>query len=152
MNISIIEKDITELEIIKPLWEKLNSIHLNKSIHFKDKYENFTFEKRSESIYKKVQKGIIKLDLLLDDNKGDYVGYCLSSIEDTLGEVESIFIKEEYRKFGLGDKLMNNALKWFESNRIKNIGINVVYANDEALPFYERHGFYIGNYILKKKI
>ena len=151
MNISIIEKDIAELEIIKPLWEKLNSIHLDKSVYFKSKYENFTFDKRIESIYKKAQKGIIKIDVLLDNDKRDIVGYCLSSIEDNLGEVESIFIEKEYRKFGLGDKLMNNALQWFNSNGIKNIEINVVYANDEVLPFYEKHGFHIGNYILKNR-
>lgn len=45
---------------------------------------------------------------------------------------------------------MQSALKWFGSNEIKNIEINVVYANDVALPFYKRHGFHIGNYILKR--
>lgn len=150
MNISIVEKDTTEIEIIKPLWEKLNTIHLNKSVYFKSKYESFTFDKRIQSIYKKSQKGILKLDVLLDNDKGEYIGYCLSSIEESLGEIESIFIENQYRKLGLGDKLINNALGWFELNRIEKIEINVVYANDEALPFYERHGFHIGNYILKK--
>lgn len=135
MNISIIEKDITEINIIKPLWEKLNLIHLDKSVHFKSKYENFTFDKRMESICKKSEKGIMKFDLLLVNDKGEYVGYCLSSIEEGLGEIESIFIDEKYRKNGLGDKLMKSALKWFESKGIKNIEINVVYANNEALPF-----------------
>jgi ribosomal protein S18 acetylase RimI-like enzyme len=150
MNISIVEKDLTEINTIKPLWEKLNLIHLDKSVYFKSKYENFTFDKRMKSIYKKAEKGIMKLDLLLDNDKGEYVGYCLSSIERDLGEIESIFIEEKYRKHGLGDKLMQGALKWFESREIKDIEINVVYANDRTLPFYGRHGFHIGNYILKK--
>ena len=150
MNICIIEKDITEIEIIKPLWEQLNSIHLDKSIYFKKKFKNHTFDKRMESIYKKAQKGIMKLDILLDNDTGNYIGYCLSSIEDNLGEIESIYIENQYRKFRLGDKLMMNALTWFESNTITNIQINVVYANDEALPFYERYGFHVGNYTLKR--
>ena len=65
----------------------------------------------------------------------------ISIIEKDITEIE--LIKP------LWDKLMNNALKWFKSNGIKNIEINVVYTNDEALPFYEKHGFHIGNYILK---
>ncbi|MBW9159440.1 MULTISPECIES: GNAT family N-acetyltransferase [Clostridium] len=150
MNICIVEKDITEIELIKPLWEQLNSIHHAKSIYFKSKYKNHTFDKRMESIYKKAQKGIMKLDILLDNGTGNYIGYCLSSIEDNLGEIESIYIENQYRKFRLGDKLMKNALTWFESNKITNIEINVVYANDEALPFYERYGFHVGNYILKR--
>ena len=36
----------TELARIKPLWQKLNEIHLHDSIHFKDHYSSFTFEKR----------------------------------------------------------------------------------------------------------
>lgn len=150
MNICIVEKDLTEIKLIKPLWDQLNSIHFDKSVYFKGKYENFTFEKRLESIYRKAQGGIIKIDLLLDNDTGDYIGYCLSSIEGNLGEIESIFIEKNYQKLKLGDKLMKNALNWFESNSIKNIEINVVYANDEALPFYERYGFNIASYVLKR--
>ena len=149
MNVCLVEKDITEIELIKPLWEKLNLIHFDKSVYFKCKYEKFTFDDRMKSIYKKAQKGIIKLDMLLNNN-GEYVGYCLSSIEENLGEIESIFIENQYRKLKLGDKLMRSALNWFESNSITNIQINVVYANDEALPFYKHYGFNIGNYILKR--
>jgi len=103
-----------------------------------------------ESIYKKAQKDIMKLDILLENDTGNYISYCLSSIEDNLGKIESIYIENKYRKFRLGDKLMKNALAWFESNSITNIAINVVYANDEALPFYERYGFQVGSYILKR--
>lgn len=150
MNICLAHKDITEIELIKPLWQKLNSIHFNKSVHFKSKYEKFTFDRRMEPIHKKAQNGIIKIDMLLDSDIGKYIGYCLSSIEDNLGEIESIFIENQYRKLKLGDKLIRSALNWFELNSVTNIQINVVYANDEAVPFYERYGFHIGNYILKR--
>ena len=150
MNICLVEKDITELELIKPLWEQLNSVHIDKSIYFKNKYEQFAFGKRMEAVYEKPQKGIVKIDMLLDKDNENYIGYCLSSIEDNLGAIESIYIESSYRKFRLGDKLMKNALKWFEENKALNIAINVVYANDEVLPFYERYGFHIGNYILKR--
>lgn len=150
MGVYIVEKGMEEIELIKPLWEQLNLVHLEKSIYFKKKYREFTFDKRMESIYKKAKDCSMKLDMLFDSESGNYVGYCLSSIEDELGEIESIYIDGNYRKSGLGGKLMESALKWFESNKISNIQINVVYANDDALPFYERYGFNIGNYILKK--
>lgn len=102
MDICIIEKNIKELELIKPLWEKLNSVHFDKSIYFKSKYENFTFEKRIKSIYEKSQEGTIKIDMLWNSETDTYVGYCLSSIKDNLGEIESIYIENNYRKFGLG--------------------------------------------------
>ena len=151
MNTIIVEKDIKEIELIKPLWKQLNSVHFEKSIHFKSKYEKFTFDKRMEAIYEKAQKGIIKFDMLFDSDTGNYVGYCLSSIENNSGEIESIYIENQYRKLGLGAKLMESALNWFELNEITDIQINVVYGNDEALPFYENYGFHARNYILKRK-
>ena len=150
MNIRLVEKDINEIQLIKPLWEKLNLIHFNKSVYFKSKYEKFKFEKRMESINRRSENGTVKLDVILDNDTMEYVGYCLSSIEDNIGEIESIFIEKQYRGYKLGDKLMINALNWFESNSITNVQINVVYANYEAIPFYERCGFYVGNYILKR--
>jgi len=150
VNISIVEKDIKELKLIKTLWEKLNCIHFDKSVYFKDKFKEFTFDKRMEHIYEKAQKGIIKFEMILDNDNGNYVAYCLSSIENNLGEIESIFVEDEYRMLRLGDKLMKNVLNWFESNKTTNISINVVYANDDVLPFYERYGFHVGNYILKR--
>lgn len=150
MNIRLVEKDINEIQLIKPLWEKLNLIHFNKSVYFKSKYEKFKFEKRMESINRRSENGTVKLDVILDNDTMEYVGYCLSSIEDNIGEIESIFIEKQYRGYKLGDKLMINALNWFESNSITNVQINVVYANYEAIPFYERYGFYVGNYILKR--
>lgn len=83
MNICIVEKDIKEIELMKPLWEQLNAVHFAKSVYFKSKYEKFTFDKRIESIY-----------------------------------------KNEYRKFGLGGKLMEKALNWFKSKEITNIEIS----------------------------
>ena len=150
MNINLVEKDINEIQLIKPLWEKLNLIHFNKSVYFKSKYEKFKFEKRMESINRISENGTVKLDVILDNDTMEYVGYCLSLIEDNIGEIESIFIEKQYRGYKLGDKLMINALNWFESNSIINVQINVVYANDEVIPFYERYGFYVGNYILKR--
>ena len=150
MNINLVEKDINEIRLIKPLWEKLNLIHFNKSVYFKSKYEKFKFEKRMESINRISENGTVKLDVILDNDTMEYVGYCLSLIEDNIGEIESIFIEKQYRGYKLGDKLMINALNWFESNSIINVQINVVYANDEVIPFYERYGFYVGNYILKR--
>jgi ribosomal protein S18 acetylase RimI-like enzyme len=95
--------------------------------------------------------GIMKVDLLWNDETENYVGYCLSSIKENVGEIESIYIESKYRTFGLGGKLMESALSWFAFNEITNIQIGVAYANDEALPFYQRYGFYIGNYILRRK-
>jgi len=72
MNIYIIEKSIEEIELIKPLWDQLNCVHLEKSIYFKNKFENFTFNKRVKSIYEKSHNGTIKIDMLWNRKKITY--------------------------------------------------------------------------------
>lgn len=152
MSIMIVEKNIKDIDLIKPLWEQLNELHYEKSVNFKKRFADYKFEKRIEGIIKKAERGIIKLDILFDDEKNKYVGYCLNSIEDFQGEIESIFIEKEYRKYGQGGRLMESALEWFKDKNISDIKINVVYNNSDALPFYERYGFRIGNYILSSPV
>ena len=152
MSIMIVEKNIKDIDLIKPLWEQLNELHYEKSVNFKKRFADYKFEKRIEGIIKKAERGIIKLDILFDDEKNKYVGYCLNSIEDFQGEIESIFIEQEYRKYGQGGRLMESALEWFKDKNISDIKINVVYNNSDALPFYERYGFRIGNYILSSPV
>ncbi|WP_294371477.1 GNAT family N-acetyltransferase [uncultured Clostridium sp.] len=146
----IIEKGINDIRLIKPLWEQLNLLHLEKSVNFKKRFETYKFEKRMEGVVKKSKTGEIKLYILYDDENNRYAGYCLSSIENGSGEIESLFIEEDYRKYGFGGKFMKNTLKWFEDSKVTDIKINVVYNNNDVLAFYERYGFKIGNYILKK--
>lgn len=150
MNIQLVEKDYADIGLIGPLWEQLNALHEKRSIFFKEKYQHFTFDKRMESIHRKAERGMLKIDLLYDLEVGSYVGYCLSSIEGQAGEIESIFIKEAYRKYALGDRLMRSALDWFALHSITNIQIGVVYNNEDALPFYAKYGFHIAGYTLKQ--
>ena len=72
---------------------KLNLIHFKNSVCFKSKYGKFTFEKRMESINRKAENGSVKLDVILNNDIMDYIGYYISSIEDNIGEIESIFIE-----------------------------------------------------------
>lgn len=149
MDITILEKDITEIELIRALWEKLNIVHKDKSPNFKERFENFTFDKRFSSV-KDNTTGMFKLNVILDNENNEYVGYCLSSIKDNSGELQSIYVEKEYRKYGFGGKLMERALSWFEENEINNIVIGVIYGNEEALPFYARYGFTPLSYNLKR--
>jgi len=151
MQIRIEEKGREDIPLIKPLWEKLNTLHFQNSVHFKHKYKKWTFEDRMRILKEKLGAGLVKLDMLFDEETQAYAGYCLSLIADGKGSVESLFVENGYRLHGLGGLLMQNALEWFDENRISDIGIDVAYDNREALPFYQHCGFYVCAYCLKKK-
>ncbi len=148
MDIRIVSGGLKDMALVKPLWERLNAVHLEKSVHFKKKYKHFTFEQRMEPVLEKAGRGQLKIDLLMDGERA--AGYCISSIENGSGEIESIYIEPELRGGGWGGKLIERALSWFEENGIEDISIGVVYDNKDALPFYERYGFQISTYVLKR--
>lgn len=149
-NLKIIKKDISAINELKSLWQELNKIHIEKSVNFKSKYENFEFDERFAPLLKDNQDTIFNLDVVYNIDEKVNIGYCLSSITKDCGEIQSLFLLKEYRKMGLGDKLFNCALAFFREHNVNNINIKVVYNNDAALHFYKKHGFVISTYTLSK--
>ena len=54
-----------DLDLIKPLWEKLNQLHLDLSQNFKSRFQNKTWESRKNDLIKK--SGEIRIDYVTDD-------------------------------------------------------------------------------------
>jgi len=150
LNIEIISGSKELLEYVGPLWDKLNNHHKNKSINFKEKYEKLSFKERSNGflIYKKDN---ININLVKDKDKKIYVGYCISTINSGLvGEVSSLYIELEYRKYGIGDELIKRAIKWLDDNKVNKKIIGVAVGNEDVLKFYERLGFRSRTIILEQ--
>lgn len=139
------------LDLLQPLWERLNKHHESNSNYFPDKFRNLTFEvRRNKFINDKNLE--VNIDLIKDKEKNLYIGYCISTVnKDLVGEIDSLFVEEEYRKFGLGDKLMYRALEWLNNNRVKTKIIAVAEGNESVLDFYKRYGFYKRRIILEQK-
>lgn len=130
---------ISEIALIKPLWEKLNQLHLRMSIYFKDHYETFTFEKRMASFQDKDQNDLkITVVLIADQIKG----YCMSSISNNMGEIDSLYLEEDTRGAGIGKELVEAHLAWLHDNGCEKIRLTVSYGNDSVLEFYRKMGFY----------
>lgn len=139
-NIHYIVGNEELLDYVKELWEELNYIHLKKSPYFQRFYGHNTFEARKKSILSSAQNGQIFINLAYDGSL--LIGYCISSIVDESGEVDSIFISADYRKKGIAGTLMGNALGWFEENNTKKLIIKVSVGNEEVFGFYAKYGFY----------
>jgi len=94
------------LDLVQPLWEKLNQHHESNANYFSDKFIKLEYEVR-KSKFSRTENLEIKVDLIKDKEKAVYVGYCISTInKELIGEIDSLFIEKEYRKYGLGDKLI----------------------------------------------
>ncbi|HMK54057.1 MAG TPA: GNAT family N-acetyltransferase [Methanobacteriaceae archaeon] len=146
-----IETGAEDLDLIQPLWEKLNEHHQNKKSDFQDHYENFTFQERKEALIEKAHGGFMRIDLVKDEKSNIYVGYCITTISpEHEGEVDSIYVEKKCRSRGIGDQLMKRSLAWMERKDVKTKEVAVAIGNQEAISFYERYGFRPRIIILKQ--
>jgi ribosomal protein S18 acetylase RimI-like enzyme len=138
-EISYLTGNETLIDHIEELWVELNQAHFEKSRDFKHRYENFTFCERKQSLLSCADKG--ELFVVIACDGGGKVGYCVSSRIGNDGEIDSIYVKPEYRKLHIGSTLMEKSLDWLNSLDVTTVTIKVAAGNEEAFGFYSRYGF-----------
>jgi ribosomal protein S18 acetylase RimI-like enzyme len=134
LKIITINRD--EINSIKTLWESLNAYHLAKSTHFKSHFSGFTFEKRMEDLNTRDH-----LIAYVAEDENESIGYCIASVDGLVGEIDSLFVKAERRRQGVGDEVMTFALKWLEEQNCETIRVSIAEGNENVLDFYRRFGF-----------
>lgn len=148
---------ITYLEIkesdfnrIEGMWKELILFLQNRSRAFKEEYENKTFDKRMSPFYKKIEGGCSRLVVAVCD--GVDIAYCLSSItSDLIGEIDSLYINDSYRGHGIGAYLIEDAFAFFDSHDTVDDIVMASEGNESVLKFYEKYGFEMRYYTLKRK-
>lgn len=127
------------MHMIKPMWEELNALHLKESPYFKEHYKAFTFEERCRKFSRMDEENIL---IQVAQTGDQLMAYCISAIQEKVGEIESLFVKECCRGQGIGKELVENSIGWFRKNACEKIGVSVAAGHESALPFYRRFGFY----------
>ena len=142
-EIEYLEKNQNDLDIIRPLWDKLNAHHITVSKYFKDTRAVTTFDMRKKQLMEKSYQGALRIDLARDVVTKEYIGYCVTSVDpEKQGEIESIYVEKDYRLSGIGDSLMTRALAWLETVTEKKTILTVAEGNEGVFAFYRRHNFY----------
>lgn len=139
---------LKDISVIKVLWESLNAQHLKNSNNFKEHYSRQTFESRFEKI-KKMPEGNVHIEAAFDGSKP--VGYCVCSIENGAGELDSIYLKSDLRGSGVGSVLAKNGIAWMKEKGCDPIFVTVADGNEAVFPFYEKLGFGVRRTVLQLK-
>ena len=125
------------LDRVEPLWEELIAFHIGIEGPFSSELTERTFDKRKKELIDSAK--ILYVEIVSDMTD---VGYCISSIDGYgKGEIDSLYVKKEYRSKGLGNKLTESALQWLDENNAKRKVVVVFEGNTGALAFYQRFGF-----------
>ncbi len=84
--------------------------------------------------------------IALDEDK--IVGYLAgctnvqsSYVTKLLAEVDNMFILEEYRKYGIGSKLMNEFKNYCLQNDMQELKVTASAKNINAINLYQKNGF-----------
>ena len=75
------------------------------------------------------------------ENDGVIVGHTITMTTCGDTDILSIAVKPEYRRFGIGDRLMENLFESAEKNNVENIFLEVRRSNIPAISLYEKNGF-----------
>lgn len=154
MDIEIKKADITYLKDIQNLNNQL----------FELEYNNFdpalkvgwTFEEKGTNYFKDMLENEI-VYIALDKN--NVVGYLAGSINiqgsyvtKSLAEVDNMFVLEDYRKYGIGTKLINKFKEYCLQNEIEELKVTASAKNINAINFYKKNGFNEFETTLKQKL
>jgi ribosomal protein S18 acetylase RimI-like enzyme len=146
---TVFEGGAHELYLIQDLWKELRLHVKGHTEHFKDQFDKMPFDDRKTFLLSKSKGGNLHLDLVKDNEK-KIIAYCICTItNDKVGEIDSIYIKEEFRLQGIGNLLVKRAIKWMDENRAISKKILVTVGNDEAIRFYKNYGFQPRSLILE---
>jgi ribosomal protein S18 acetylase RimI-like enzyme len=138
------------LAAVGPLWEQLNEHHRRGAGVFAAEYAARSYQERRIGLLAKARTAALIVDLARDPATGVYVGYCISTVSDSVGEVDSIFVATAHRGRGIGGRLLERALDWLAAAGARSIKIQVAAGNEEAFAFYRRYGFYPRYTMLKR--
>lgn len=145
----IFDISYNEVEIIRDLWEKNRQYHENSSEYFKDSYRHISFEQRIKA-FSVFNNETLKITVARSN--GEYIGYCISTIIDGKGEIESLHVDAANRGNGIGKKLVMKHMEWMNEKNCKVIGVTVSQENEPTILFYKKLGFYPNTLYMQQKL
>ena len=67
------------------------------------------------------------------------IGFAIATERELQNDVGALYVLSGYRRIGVGGQLLDRALSWLGSK--KDVTLEVVSYNENAIRFYERYGF-----------
>ena len=93
------------------------------------------------SLIERLQREYSRGFLVVENNSGELVGYCVASENGAFAHLISIGVLDQYRRRGVGTILLRALLERLNEQLVDEIWLEVNVGNDGAIKFYERFGF-----------
>ena len=143
MKIEIKRATAKDLSILQTFNKKLFDLEIDK--HDPMLNENWTYSKVGENYFKNAINNDFVAIAFADNKPVGYLAGCekqLSYWKLKLGELDNMWVEQEYRKHGIGKMLFNDFKAWLKTKGISNIRVTASWENKSAIEFYHKIGFY----------
>lgn len=150
LNIKIEEAKREDLNLILPLVKELTNFH-----HKLDDYYQ-TWTERAKKYKKWLLQNFGKKNfkvLVAKSDKNEIIAYGIATIKKPtrltsyikfkkFGFIEAIFVREKFRRKGIGRKIFKNLLDWFISHNIRVIELTTHAKNKIGIAAWKKYGFF----------
>ena len=114
----------------------------------RDPFMNLNWPKKEgEDHFSNLVSGANSICLLVECD-GEAVGYLVGYVRKKtslrpveIAELESMYVKKEFRRRGVGGRLAKEFLEWCKARGVQRVSVTAYAANEAAIAFYERLGF-----------
>ena len=145
-----------DLDFIVKLNQKLDEYYVKFDEYYK-------FKENIEESLRKYHRGNITSEntlLLVAEINSEIVGFANGRIQkypptfqtEEFGHVRGTFVKKEYRRRNIGEKLTYKMLEWFKSKGIKQVQLTVDIRNKIGVSAWTKYGFKPFRYEMKKTL
>ncbi|WP_075618289.1 GNAT family N-acetyltransferase [Paenisporosarcina indica] len=153
------------IELCRDACNELMAFQKSKASITPELFDNMNFDTR---LIPSINKAIHNYTVIVKD-EDQIVGYVYSNISpketysndfatffnlatvsgNNVGCLSQFYIKEGYRKYGIGSTLFTMSMEWLKQfEDVEDYFIFVSNGNDDALEFYKRKGFSVSHDIL----
>lgn len=130
-------------ECLTELAEHHNAVSVNFSGCFPQK----PFQETMAAFEKDVSSGRSRIAVI--ESEGKILGFSKVNIHGEEGTIDYLVVLKEHRGNGYGEALLTWALDALQAGGASRIEVKVVNGND-AIRFYEKHGFRTVSHVLRK--
>ncbi|RLQ97467.1 GNAT family N-acetyltransferase [Falsibacillus albus] len=154
-----------QIELCRDACNELMAFQKSKARIKPELFDNMSFETR---LLPSIRNAVHNHTVIVKDGE-EIVGYVYSNVSPkeaysnefaiffdlssvskrNVGCLSQFYIKDQYRKYGVGSKLFNLSMEWLKQfEDVEDYFIYVSNGNENALEFYKRKGFSVSHDIL----
>ena len=133
------------LPCCRDLWDLFIQDQIQNAGEMSDGVSAYLQSQRDGGLVAKTDEGKLHIQLVYASDRDKPIGFCITSLSnDGIGEVEALYILDEYQGNNLGTTLLQRSLKWMEARNTLEQQLMVAAGNERVFSFYQKFGFYPG--------